>query len=397
LIILSEKRHLINVGILMAVFILAFCTQETVSASAQDGGTPISPQILFDEIKHSTVSVVNTIPTNLYNPQIQNLTELGTGFVFGDRGHIITAYHLLSGARNVDIISSEGERYPATLMGADPYSDVAILKVNTTATFQDATNTESAMQSQFSIVNSNLRPVNMGNSSTSRVGDAVVTIGYNFGSTGPSMTGGLVSKTDYVLAFPAGGFSIPNIIQSDVTVNPGNSGGPLVDTSGKVVGMIYGRLNPVGVPLGQFPGMTAVIPSNIVNRVGSSIVENGYYLHPGIGIIGESLIPDLVQRMINSTNIPSDLRGVFVSKLQRGGTADLAGLQGSNTNEYGEILGGDIITAIDGISVDRFEQLLAYIQEHKSVGDDISFSLFRDGEILERQGVVQTFLPSTAG
>jgi S1-C subfamily serine protease len=212
------------------------------------------------------------------------------------------------------------------------------------------------------------------------------------------MTGGLVSKTNYVLEFPAGGFSIPNIIQSDVTVNPGNSGGPLLDTSGKVVGMVYGRLNPVGVPLGQFPGVTAVIPSNIVNRVASSIVENGYYLHPGIGIIGETLTPDLVQRMINSTtNIPSDLRGVLVSKLQRDGTADLAGLQGSNTNEYGEILGGDIITAIDGISIDRFEQLLAYIQEHKSVGDNISFSLFRNGEILERQGVVQTFLPSTAG
>lgn len=236
----------------------------------------------------------------------------------------------------------------------------------------------------------------MGNSSALHVGDPVVTIGYNFGSTGPSMTGGLVSKTDYVLAFPAGGFSIPNIIQSDVTVNPGNSGGPLIDTTGKVIGMIYGRLNPVGVPLGQFPGMTAVIPSNIVNRVASSIVENGYYLHPGIGILGETLTPDLIQRMINSTNIPSDMHGVFVSKLQRDGTADLAGIQGSDTNEYGEILGGDIITAIDGISVDRFEGLLAYIQEHKSVGDNISFSLFRNGQTWERHGIVQTFLPSTA-
>jgi S1-C subfamily serine protease len=179
-------------------------------------------------------------------------------------------------------------------------------------------------------------------------------------------------------------------------VNPGNSGGPLMDESGKVVGMIYGRLNPVGVPLGQFPGMTAVIPSNIVNRVASSIVENGYFLHPGIGIIGETLTPDLIQRMINSTNIPPNTNGVFVSKLQRDGTADLAGLQGSNTNEYGEILGGDIITAIDGISVNRFEQLLAYIQEFKSVGDNISFSLLRDGQPLEREGVVQTFLPSTA-
>lgn len=382
----------------MAVLALTFYTQEVLFASPQHSSVSVSPQFLFDELKHSTVSVVNTIPTNLFNPQIQNLTELGTGYVFGERGHIVTAYHLLSGARNVDIISSEGERYPATLVGADPFSDVAILEVNTTAAVQNATTTSSAMQSQFSIANKTLRPVNMGNSSTLRVGDAVVTIGYNFDSTGPSMTGGLVSKTDYVLAFPAGGFSIPNIIQSDVTVNPGNSGGPLLDTSGKVVGMIYGRLNPVGVPLGQFPGITAVIPSNIVNRVASSIVENGYYLHPGIGIIGETLTPDLVKRMINSTtNIPSDLRGVFVSKLQRDGTADLAGLQGSNTNEYGEILGGDVITAIDGISIDRFEQLLAYIQEHKSVGDNISFSLFRNGEILERQGVVQTFLPSTAG
>jgi S1-C subfamily serine protease len=339
---------------------------------------------------------MNTIPTNLFNPQIQNLTELGTGYVFGNQGHIITAYHLLSGATNVDIISSEGERYPATLVGADPFSDVAILKVNSTAMNQNSTMTATTLRNQSSVINDTLRPVNVGNSSTLRVGDPVVTIGYNFGSTGPSMTGGLVSKTDYVLSFPAGGFSIPNIIQSDVTVNPGNSGGPLMDASGKVVGMIYGRLNPVGVPLGQFPGMTAVIPGNIVNRVASSIVENGYYLHPGIGIIGETLTPDLIKRMINSSNIPPNMHGVFVSKLQRDGTADLAGLQGSGTNEYGEILGGDIITAIDGISVDRFEQLLAYIQEYKSVGDNISFSILRNGQPLERDGVVQTFLSSTA-
>jgi S1-C subfamily serine protease len=380
----------------MTVFACIFYTQELSFASLQESNMSIPPQLLFDELKHSTVSVMNTIPTNLFNPQIQNLTELGTGYVFGDEGHIITAYHLLSGATSVDIISSEGERYPATLVGADPFSDVAVLKVNSTFVNQNSMMAATTIQNQISVINDTLRPVSVGNSSTLRVGDPVLTIGYNFGSTGPSMTGGLVSKTDYVIAFPAGGFSIPNIIQSDITVNPGNSGGPLMDESGKVVGMIYGRLNPVGVPLGQFPGMTAVIPSNIVNRVASSIVENGYFLHPGIGIIGETLTPDLIQRMINSTNIPPNTNGVFVSKLQRDGTADLAGLQGSNTNEYGEILGGDIITAIDEISVNRFEQLLAYIQEFKSVGDNISFSLLRDGQPLEREGVVQTFLPSTA-
>lgn len=393
---MSRTRYGVYVSLIMAVFACIFCTQELSFASPQESNVSIHPQLIFDELKHSTVSVMNTIPTNLFNPQIQNLTELGTGYVFGDQGHIITAYHLLSGATNVDIISSEGERYPATLVGADPFSDVAILKVNSTAMNQNSTMTATTSQNQLSVINDTLRPVSVGNSSTLRVGDPVVTIGYNFGSTGPSLTGGLVSKTDYVLSFPAGGFSIPNIIQSDVTVNPGNSGGPLMDESGKVVGMIYGRLNPVGVPLGQFPGMTAVIPSNIVNRVASSIVENGYYLHPGIGIIGETLTPDLIKRMINSSNIPPTMQGVFVSKLQRDGTADLAGLQGSDTNEYGEILGGDIITAIDGISVDRFEQLLAYIQEYKSVGDNISFSILRNGQPLERDGVVQTFLPSAA-
>jgi len=394
--ILNRKRYGVYVSLAMPLFACIIYTQDLSFASPQESNESISSQMIFDELKHSTVSVMNTIPTNLFNPQIQNLTELGTGFVFGDKGHIITAYHLLSGAMNVDIISSEGERYPATLKGADPFSDVAILELNSTAAIQNTVTPAATKQSQLSTINDTLRTVSVGNSSALHVGDPVVTIGYNFGSTGPSMTGGLVSKTDYVLAFPAGGFSIPNIIQSDVTVNPGNSGGPLIDTTGKVIGMIYGRLNPVGVPLGQFPGMTAVIPSNIVNRVASSIVENGYYLHPGIGIIGETLTPDLIQRMINSTNIPSDMNGVFVSKLQRDGTADLAGLQGSDTNEYGEILGGDIITAIDGISVDRFEQLLAHIQEHKSVGDNISFSLFRNNQTLERHGIVQTFLPSTA-
>lgn len=388
MLILSRKRYGFCVLLTTAVFTCIFYTHGLSFASAQGSNVSISPQMVFDELKHSTVSVMNTIPSNVFNPQIQNLTELGTGYVFGDKRHVITAYHLLSGARIVDVISSEGERYPATLLGADPFSDVAILEVNSTT----ARTTASAMQSQLS---SNIRPVSMGNSSALRVGDPVVTIGYNFGSTSPSMTGGLVSKTDYLLAFPAGGFSIPNIIQSDVIVNPGNSGGPLVDSSGKVIGMVYGRLNQVGVPLGQFPGITVVIPSNIVNRVAASIVENGYYLHPGIGIIGETLTPDLIQRMVDSTNIPSDMHGVFVGKLQRDGTADLAGLQGSVTNEYGEILGGDIITALDGIHVERFEQLLAYIQEHKSVGDNISFSLLRNDQTLERNGIVQTFLPST--
>ena len=356
--------------------------------------TKPSIETVFNQLEPSTVRIVNTIPTNLFNPQVQNLTELGTGFVFDEMGHIVTAYHLLSGATMVDVIDSDSVRYRATIIGADPFSDMAVLQVGEMVG-------NLSLDSRFtptdiSVSNKTFRPVVMGNSSTLSIGQALVTIGYSFGSSTPAMTGGLVSKTDYLLAFPEGGFSIPNIIQSDVTINPGNSGGPLVDLTGKVIGMIYGRLNPVGVPLGQFPGMTAAIPSNIVNKVASSIARDGFYLHPGIGILGETLTSDLSQRRLISVDIPSGLQGVFVNKIQRDGTADRAGMKGSTTNEYNEIVGGDIITAIDGIPVKSFEELLAYIQERKQVSDTISFSVYRNGQLLDLRGIVQPFIPSTS-
>jgi S1-C subfamily serine protease len=350
-------------------------------------------ETLFNEMEQSTVKVVNTIPTNLFNPQAQNQTELGTGFVFDDDEHIITAYHVLSGATTVNVITNEGERYEARLLGADPYSDVAVLEIERKIRISNETSILPTLNGDAGIGNITLKHVMMGNSSSLSVGDPVVAIGYGFGSSSPSMTGGLVSMTDYLLAFPAGGFSIPNMIQSDAIVNPGDSGGPLVDPTRKVIGMIYGRLNPVGVPLGQFPGITVAIPSNIVNKVASSIVEKGFYLHPGIGIMGETVSSDLVERLASSINITSTPQGVFVNRIERNGTADLAGIHGSATNEYGEILSGDVITAIDGIPVTKFEDLLSYVQEHKSVGDQISFTIYRNGQILKLQGVVLTFHP----
>jgi S1-C subfamily serine protease len=370
----------------------ALFIQEIFATTIQ--GTTTSLETVFNQVEPSTVRIVNTIPSNLFNPQVQNLTELGTGFVFDEMGHIVTAYHLLSGATSVDVVDINGVRYNATLVGADPFNDVAVLKIGEKVGNFNAN--LALTQEGIPVSNDAFIPIVMGNSSNLRIGQPVVTIGYNFGDSTPAMTGGLVSKKDYLLAFPAGGFSIPNVIQSDVTVNPGNSGGPLIDPTGKVVGLIYGRLNPLGVPLGQFPGMTAAIPSNIVDKVASSIIQNGYYLHPGIGIIGETLTPDLSKRMVSTAAIPSDLQGVFVNKIQRDGTADRAGMDGSTTNEYNELVGGDIITAIDGIPVKSFEELLAYLQEEKQVVDPISFSVYRNGQFVDLTGVVQAFIPSTS-
>ena len=187
---------------------------------------------IFDNVSSSIVQIVSVTPPlfNL-NPQAQNTTEVGAGFIYDDTGHIVTASHVLAGANSVSVVFKDGDRYNATVVGRDAFTDTAVLKIgdNNNTTFND-TNISSV-------------PVTLGNSSSLRIGDRVVTIGYPFASK-IAMTAGIIGQTDYLLYFPFLGYSVPNTILTDVAVNPGNSGGPLINMRGEVVGMIYGRLNP---------------------------------------------------------------------------------------------------------------------------------------------------------
>ena len=330
---------------------------------------------IFDNVSNSIVQIVSVTPPlfNL-NPQAQNTTEVGAGFIYDDAGHIVTANHVLAGANTVSVVFKDGDRYNATVVGRDAFTDTAVLKIgdNNNATFNE-TNISSV-------------PVTLGNSSSLRIGDRVVTIGYPFASK-IAMTAGIIGQTDYLLYFPFLGYSVPNTILTDVAVNPGNSGGPLINMRGEVVGMIYGRLNPTAPPTGaQFPGLSVAIPSNTVSKVAAGLIQDGFYIHPAIGIMGSTLTVDLAKQF---NDIPDSLEGVLVDTVVRGGTADIAGIDAATTNKYGERQSGDVITALDGNSIVDIEGLLSYVQENKAIGEKIVFTVYRDGQYLNLSAPLQ--------
>lgn len=348
----------------------------TISDETRSGNSEEVLSSIFENISGSVVQIVSITPPlfNL-NPQAQNTTEVGAGFIYDDSGHIVTANHVLAGANRVSVVFKDGDRYEAEVIGRDGFTDTAVLRImddNTTAPGET--------------VRPSAEPVTLGNSSALRIGDRVVTIGYPFASK-IAMTSGIVGQTDYLLYFPFLGYSVPNTIETDLAVNPGNSGGPLVNMRGEVVGMIYGRLNPPASPSGTlFPGLSVAIPSNTISRVADGLIQDGLYIHPAVGIIGSTLTVDVAKQF---QDIPDDLEGVLVETIVRGGTADIAGINATTANKYGERQSGDVILALDGNSVVDIEGLLSYIQEDKKIGENIIFTVYRHGEFLNLSAPLQ--------
>lgn len=356
---------------LMCSVILLVGFSRVTEASSTDN----TLSAIFDNVSNSIVQIVSiTPPLFSLNPQALNTTEVGAGFIYDDAGHIVTANHVLAGANNVSVVFKDGDRYDANVVGRDAFTDTAVLKI---VDNNNATTPETVQSSQ---------PVTLGNSSALKIGDRVVTIGYPFASK-IAMTSGIIGQTDYLLYFPFLGYSVPNTIETDVAVNPGNSGGPLINMDGEVVGMIYGRLNPTAFASGtQFPGLSVAIPSNTINRVATGLIQNGLYIHPAIGIIGTTLTVDLAKQF---NDIPDDLEGVHIDTVVRGSTADLAGIDAATTNKYGERQSGDVITALDGNKIVDIEGLLSYIQENKTIGENIIFTVYRDGQYLNLNAPLQ--------
>ena len=362
---------------IVAIHGLQYISASSVSMISDTTNVDDSDNILssiFDNVSNSIVQVVSVIPPlfNL-NPQAQNTTEVGAGFIYDGAGHIVTGNHVLAGANNASVVFKDGDRYNATVIGRDAFTDTAVIKIianNNTAPPE---------------TNIFFDPVTLGNSSSLRIGDHVVTIGYPFASK-IAMTAGIISQTDYLLYFPFLGYSVPDTILTDVAVNPGNSGGPLMNMRGEVIGMIYGRLNPTTPSPEQFPGLSVAIPSDTINRVADGLIQDGFYIHPAVGITGSTLTVDLAKQF---KDIPDDLEGVLVDTVVRGGTADIAGIDAATTNKYGERQSGDVITALDGNSIVDIEGLLSYVQENKTIGENIVFTVYRNGVYLNLSAPLQ--------
>jgi serine protease Do len=298
-------------------------------------------------------------PTNPNQQPLPQAQALGSGFVWDKDGRIVTNNHVVSGAEKIEVTFSDGTIVPATLVGADPDADLAVIKVNLPA--------------------DQLQPVTLADSKQVKVGQLAVAIGNPFGNEN-TMTVGFVSAIGR--SIPADGgttgvsYSIPDVIQTDAPINPGNSGGVLLDDQGQVMGVTAQIDSPVRASV----GIGFVIPSNIVSKVVPELIKSGKYEHSWLGISGGSLIPDLATAM----NLKSDQRGALVNQITAGSPAEKAGLRGSEkqTTINGENVnvGGDVIIGIDGQAVQNFDDLVAYLTSSTGVGQTVTLTILRDGQ-----------------
>jgi S1-C subfamily serine protease len=319
---------------------------------------PLSIYDIFNKVEDSVVQITTSVPpSTIPNPdrQQENRTALGSGFVYDNNGHIVTNNHVVADARIVDITFTDGNRYTANVTGRDVYSDLAVLKI-----------VENFTQSELA------PPLTLGNSSELKVGDQVVAIGNPFGLEG-SITTGIVSQTGRLLPLEETGFSVPNAIQTDALINPGNSGGPLLNMKAEIIGV-----NTAGI----FPGNIGfAVPSNAVKRIVPILIETGNYTHPWLGMTGGPVTSDVAQR----EGLERNFKGVIVDTIAKNSPADKAGVNGSITNQYGERLGGDIITAVDGNPVVRMEDLISYLETEKSVNQNMTLTVYKDGKTMDKQ------------
>ncbi|MCC6147748.1 MAG: trypsin-like peptidase domain-containing protein [Anaerolineaceae bacterium] len=294
---------------------------------------------------------------------------LGSGFVWDQEGHIITNNHVVEGADKVEVTFSDGVTLPATVVGTDSYSDLAVIRV------------EQAGEQ--------LKPVQMADSAQVKVGQLAIAIGNPFGLEG-TMTVGIVSAIGRTLAAGealqgGGSFSIPSVIQTDAPINPGNSGGVLVDTQGRVIGVTAAIESPVRANA----GIGFAIPSALVRKVAPGLIKDGKYEHAYLGISGTTLTPDLAAAM----KLDKSQRGALVETVTSGGPADKAGLHGSGgtTEVDGQEIhvGGDVIVAVDESPVKTMDDLITYLFDQTDVGQTVTLSVLRDGKEKQMDAVLE--------
>mgnify|MGYP001121399377 CR=1 FL=1 len=277
----------------------------------------------------------------------------GSGFTYDLYGHIITNNHVVEGADAVDVTFPDGTVLPAEVVGTDPYSDVAVLKVDASSIL--------------------IKPIVLGDSSKIAVGQRVFALGNPF-RLRASMTEGIVSQIDRELQTEYG-YLIIGVIQVDAAINPGNSGGPLLDINAEVIGVN----TAIESTTGEFSGVGFAIPINMVKRVANSIIATGKFEHPWVGMSGMDVTPAIANAM--GLTEPT---GFLLTGVISGSPADRAGMKAGTRQETVEgvqvNLGGDVIIAVDGQAIKGLYDALTYIEGNRSPGDEVVFTIMRDGK-----------------
>ncbi|HUX77223.1 MAG TPA: trypsin-like peptidase domain-containing protein [Anaerolineae bacterium] len=334
--------------------------------------TPLSEEAI------AAVDTEDSLLVNLYqrvNPAVVYIEVLvndggtlaplgsGSGFVIDTEGQIVTNNHVVEQADALRVVFSDGGVADAQILGLDPYSDLAVIQVD--------------------LPPERLVPLELSDSSTLQVGQRVVAIGNPFGLEG-TMTVGIVSALGRTLPAQVlqgtGRFSNPEIIQTDAAINPGNSGGPLLDIRGRVIGVNTAIRSTTGTN----SGIGFAVPVNTVKRIVPTLIEEGAYRYPYLGISYDTRFT--MAELAGPLGLPVT-HGALIDEVTPGTAAAQAGLRGGNHEV--EVMGttvnagGDIIVAIDGTKLRDFDDLIAYLVRETEVGQEVTLTVIRDGEELE--------------
>jgi len=304
---------------------------------------------IYKRVLPSVVNITSTtLVFNFFYGAVPQQGQ-GSGFILDKSGHVLTNYHVIDGAnRGIEVMLSNKRRYEARVVGADKVHDLALLQISAP----------------------DLQPVTLANSSNLQVGQQVYAIGNPFGLAG-TMTQGIISAIRPIRN--ADGAPIEDAIQTDAAINPGNSGGPLLNSQGEVIG-INTMIASNGAD--QSSGIGFAIPINTAKAVLGDLMRYGRVMRPSLGIVSFAIGPDLASQM----GLAAD-SGVLIQRVISGGAADRAGLRGGDQQAYvGNtpiMLGGDLITAIDGQQVTDPQDINSIMDKHKA-GDTVSVTILRE-------------------
>jgi 2-alkenal reductase len=313
--------------------------EQSFTISSTNIETDITQSV--QKVGPAVVTIVGTVPGQQTIFGMTNDGKVsGSGFFISDKGYIVTNNHVVDGTKDVSIILSDGTEQSATIVGTDPYSDIAVLK------------TDGSVPAT----------VTLGNSDLLKPGESVIAIGSPLGDFKNSVTVGVVSATGRSID-TGQGYTVEGLIQTDAAINQGNSGGPLVNLAGEVIGINNMIVRGSGSGNVVAEGLGFAIPVNTAQAVANQIIEKGYFSRPFMGISFQAITPDIA----SAYHLPADW-GVYVQKVADDSPAKTAGLQE-----------GDIIVSLNDVKMDEMHGYLNTLYTYKP-GDTVSLGVIRDGK-----------------
>nr|HMN29218.1 trypsin-like peptidase domain-containing protein [Caldilineaceae bacterium] len=313
---------------------------------------------VYQRVAPSVVSITTKVLRSSFFFDVVPEEGSGSGFVIDRTGHILTNFHVIDGAEEIDVSFNDQTILPATGVGADARNDLAVLKV----------------EAQPDL----LTPVELGSSAGLKVGQRAIAIGNPFGQFGQTLTIGVISALNRSLDGPDNRL-ITGIIQTDAAINRGNSGGPLLDSSGRVIGINTAIFSPTGTSA----GVGFAVPVDRVKRLLPDLLTFGRYRHPSLGIrYAYRLTPGLSEVL----RLPVD-QGLLIVQLFDAGPLATAGVLAAQREallgNQVVYVGGDILQTVDGIVIETNNQLETLLEENYRLGDQVRVTLLRDGQSVE--------------